>query len=175
MRALTLAFVLCGGGTFFLVGCGGNGTETTGTTPVATDPSPGEMEGAHNHPSVGPHQGTLVELGNEEFHAEITHDATSVTVYILDSTAKQSVPVDSSEVTINVLHDGAPEQFKLPANPEAADPNGKSSRFVLADTELASHLDDESASPKLSVTIDGTAYRGEIKHAHDHDGHEHAH
>ena len=73
---------------------------------------------------------------------------------------------------INVVHDGKPEQFKLAAAPEESDPSGKSSRFVANDPELASHLDDEAAAPKLSITINGKSYRGTITHEHDHD---HAH
>ncbi len=129
----------------------------------------------HAHPSEGPHHGTLVELGSEEFHAEVVHDANSVTIYILNSSASKAVPIDAKALTINLLHDGAPEQYTLAANPDTGDTNGMASRFVLADAELAEHLDDESAMPKLMVTINGTPYVGEIKHDHDHDhsGHDH--
>lgn len=130
-------------------------------------PPPATVE-IHEHPSEGPHHGSLIELGKEEFHAELVHDDKSVTIYVLDNAAKNSVPVDSSEVVINVLHDGKPEQFKLAAAPEESDPSGKSSRFVANDPELASHLDDEAAAPKLSITINGKSYRGTITHDHDH-------
>ena len=49
----------------------------------------------HAHPSEGPHHGTLVELGNEEFHAEVVHDDKSVTVYVLDAGATKAVPIDA--------------------------------------------------------------------------------
>ncbi|MEZ6075348.1 MAG: hypothetical protein R3C56_06665 [Pirellulaceae bacterium] len=131
-------------------------------------------EHVHAHPTEGPHHGTLVELGSEEYHIEVTHDANSVTIYVLDSSAEQAVPIDSNEVTINVVHDGKPAQFRLAANPDARDPAGKSSRFTLADAELVGHLDEESAALKLSLMINGTPYGGEIKHDHDHD-HDHDH
>jgi len=129
-------------------------------------PSPATV---HAHPSEGPHHGTLIELGNEEFHAELVHDEKSVTVYVLDSSAKTSVPIDTSEIVINLMHDGKPEQFKLAAAPEEQDPKGKSSRFVANDRELASHVDDEAAAPKLSIVINGKSYRGTIAHEHSHD------
>jgi flavin reductase (DIM6/NTAB) family NADH-FMN oxidoreductase RutF len=110
----------------------------------------------------------VIELGKEEFHAELVHDDKLVTIYVLDSAAKNSVPVDVSEVVINILHDGKPEQFKLAAAPQESDPSGKSSRFVANDPELASHLDDEAAAPKLAITISGKSYRGTITHEHDH-------
>ncbi len=162
-------------------GCGDKTADSTtdtnlsaSNTEVTMDGPPPATADVHNHPSEGPHHGTLVELGNEEFHAEVIHDDKSVTVYILDSSAKKAVPIDASDLTINLLHDGTPEQFKLAASPDASDPAGKSSRFTLADAELVGHIDDDTSAPKLSVTINGTPYRGEIHHDHDHDhGHDH--
>ena len=128
----------------------------------------------HAHPEEGPHHGALVELGTEEYHAEVVHTTDSVTVYILDSHAKAAVPVDAPELVINVVHDGKPEQFKLAAAPEAGDGEGKTSRFTITDAELAAHIDDHDAHPKLSITIGGKPYRGDVPHDHDHD-HPHAH
>lgn len=159
------------------IGCGPKAT-TTENAPISSgdailmDDLPPATVDVHAHPSDGPHHGTLVELGNEEFHAEVVHDAQSVTVYVLDAGATKAVPVDAKELTINLMHDGTPEQFKLAASPDAGDPSGKSSRFTLSDAELVGHIDDESAAPKLMLTINGTPYRGEIKH--DHDGHDHS-
>ncbi len=133
-------------------------------------------EDHHDHPSEGPHHGTLIELGKEEYHAELVHDASVVTIYILDSAASKAVPIDASEVTINLVHDGKPEQFSLPASADAGDPAGQSSRFVLENAELAGHLDEKSAAPRLNVSISGTAYRGTITHSHDaHSDHDHDH
>jgi len=57
----------------------------------------------HAHPGEGPHHGDLVELGNEEYHAEVVHgEGGSVSVYILDSAAKSAVPIDATELTINI-------------------------------------------------------------------------
>ena len=78
----------------WLAGCSDSGT---GASPVVTDgPPEAESHAEHAHPSEGPHQGDLVELGNEEFHAEVVHgEGGSVSVYILDSGAKAAVPVDA--------------------------------------------------------------------------------
>lgn len=154
------------------VGCNkGDSTAQSSNEPEASismDMPPPPTVEIHEHPSEGPHHGSLIELGKEEFHAELVHDDKSVTIYVLDSVAKNPVPVDVSEVVINVLHDGKPEQFKLAAAPQESDPSGKSSRFVANDPELASHLDDEAAAPKLAITISGKSYRGTITHEHDH-------
>ncbi|HQZ69109.1 MAG TPA: hypothetical protein PLY87_28675, partial [Planctomycetaceae bacterium] len=86
-----------------MVGCNDGDTGST-TTISEAPPAMDSHEGHdHAHPSEGPHHGDLVELGNEEFHAEVVHgEAGSVTVYILDSAAKVAVPIDATELTINV-------------------------------------------------------------------------
>lgn len=170
-KKLYLSLVL--GTLQILSGCNGK-SENSETGAVSMDAPPPATVDAHAHPSEGPHHGALVELGNEEFHAEIVHTNDTVTIYILDSSASNAVPIDAQDVTINVVHENQPEQFKLTASPEASDGSGKSSRFALQDSELVQHLDSPSATPKLMITINGTPYRGEVHHDHDHAGHDHA-
>ena len=162
---------LCFPALLILAGCGGDPAATdTGTVDT---PPPGTVDTGHAHPTEGPHHGDLVELGNEEYHAEIVHDEESVTVYILDGHVEDSVPIEATEITINLKHDGQPEQFTLAATPDEGDPEGKSSRFVSDDAELAGHLDEEGSDPQLSLTIDGTPFTGKIEHSHDDHGHSH--
>ena len=167
----------------WLAGCSESGsvpTSGTGAPPGVTEGPP--EAGAHDehaHPSEGPHHGDLVELGNEDFHAEVVHgEGGSVSIYILDSAAKAAVPIDATELTINITHDGNAEQFKLLAERDASDPEGKSSHFTLKDEELAKDLDDHDAAAKLVVMIDGKSFSGKIEHDHDadhkhDDGHKH--
>lgn len=131
----------------------------------------------HEHPSHGPNGGDLIELGEEDYHAEFVHgDDDSITIYVLGSDAKTSVPIEAAEMTINVSHDGTPEQFKLAASPAEGDPEGKSSRFVSSDGELSEHLHEEGAHAKLVVDIAGTQFTGAIAHEHDAEhGHAHEH
>ena len=181
MKSLSSIFAL--GLTALAVGFNGcakesatSGPETSSTT--ATDNGHDDHDGhedhaghaGHSHPSEGPHDGDLIELGNEEYHAELLHDedAGTVTIYILDGGATKQVPIDASEITINAKHDGRPEQFSLAASPDESDPQGQSSRFVSNDKELAEHLDEEGADPRLVLTINGKSYRGDISHDHDH-------
>lgn len=163
-----------------LAGCAGEGTndpESTGPVTAGPPDTMGAVDdhAGHAHPTEGPHHGDLIELGNEEYHAEILHDeaAGTVTIYVLNGTATEQVPIDATEVTINVKHEGKPEQFKLSASPDENDPQGKSSRFVSSDGELAQHLDEEGAEPRLVLTINGKSYRGVITHDHGHEGHDH--
>lgn len=165
---LTLSFALTA---LIVAGCSSDsssGPETAG--PPNTIDSHDDHAG-HAHPTEGPHHGDLIELGNEEYHAEVLHDedAGTVTIYVLNGAATEQVAIDATEVTINAKHNGKPEQFTLAASPEANDPQGKSSRFVSNDEELAHHLDEEGAEPRLVLTINGKSYRGTISHDHGHD------
>lgn len=145
---------------------------------------PTEATGSHDdhdhagdtHPTEGPHHGSLVELGNEEYHAELLHDedAGTVTIYLLNAAATEPVPIDSAtDVRINAKHGGRPEQFTLVASPDANDPPGTSSRFISSDEKLARNLDEEEAEPRLVLTINGKSYRGALSHDHDHEEHDH--
>lgn len=141
--------------------------------PVTMDSAPPELPHAHSHAEHGPNGGELIEIGEEEYHAELVHDATSVTIYLLDASAKSAVPIEATELTINLLHEGKPEQFKLAAQAQSSDPSGKFSKFASTDAELASHVDDPAAAAKLSLTIAGKPYRADLAHSHDHAGHDH--
>lgn len=143
-------------------GCGSKASKTS--TPAA-----GAAAEDHGHASQGPHGGSLIELGNEEYHAELVHDdkAGSVTVYILDSAAKASVPIEAADVTINLKHEGRGEQFKLAASANPGDAAGKSSRFASTEAELVEDLDREGAEAELVVTINGKQFRGALAHEHE--------
>ena len=165
-----------------VTGCQESGPSAGGSAPVSemppatVDDHAGHDHGDHAHPSEGPHHGDLVELGNEEYHAEVVHndDAGTVEIYILDGSATKQVAIEATELTINITHDGKPEQFTLTAKPDERDEAGKSSRFFSDDKELAAHLDEEESQPKLVVKIDGKSFRGEISHSHGHADHDHA-
>ena len=129
----------------------------------------------HAHPSEGPHHGHLIELGKEEYHAELTHDEATktVTVYVLDGkTAKVAVPIEEQEITLNLAVDGKPSQFKLAAAPQEGDPEGQSSRYSLSDEALLEALESPKAAGRLTITIKGKPYSGKVEHA-EHDEHEH--
>ena len=163
MRQFTLLshLLLAGVVTVGLTGCGGSATKTD-------DHDVSEEGHDHAHPSEGPHHGTLIELGNEEYHAELVHDieAGTVTIYLLDASGKEPVAIEAEELTINVKAGDEAAQFKLPAA-DAAD--GKASKFTSSETDLAEALDEDGAETTLVVTIAGKQYRGKAEHDHDHD------
>lgn len=174
----SLSLLFCAILVLGVAGCGGDSTDKAASSSGAeTSAPPATVEAGHDHPSEGPHGGSLIELGNEEYHAELVHDeqAKTVTIYILDSAAKMSVPIDATDVAINLKHEGRGEQFKLAASADQNDTQGKSSRFLSSEVELAEDLDREGAEAELVVTIDGKPYRGALEHEHGHGEDEHGH
>ncbi len=184
MNRNQMAFWLCSLSLALFLGCDNSGGSDADSAKENTAASAEHHEGdghdhghgGHEHPSHGPHDGDLVELGKEEYHAEVVHDhdAGSVTIYILDSAASKTVAIEAKEIVVNLKHDGKGEQFKLSASPDAADAGG-SSKFVSTDKEFAEELDHNHGDATLVVTIQGKQYRGKISHDHDHEGHDHDH
>lgn len=176
----TIALMTALGLAGFMVGCGDAKTDSKTASKTTTSKTISGMPPGtpHGHPSEGPHDGHLIELGDEEYHAEVTHpeddkDAKLITIYVLDSSAKKAVPIEATEVMINVKHDGKPEQFKLTASPdaEAGDADGKSSRFVSTDEELVHHFSEPFIHGTLVLKISGKSFRGEIDIHHDGSAH----
>lgn len=137
-RSILLALPLA-----FLVGCG-----TTPTTP------PTEKV-AHNHPTLGPHGGPLVEWGEEEFHLEVVIDRPTgtATVYVLDEEAKTEMPVTAKTLTMSV--NGEPPTV-VTLNPV---PNS-SSRFT--GTHDLFKKDDKRAG-SVSGEHNGKKYSGNFR------------
>ena len=152
-----------------------------------------QQAGEHAHAGVGPHGGELIELGTEQYHAELVHPEhgeehgedhgdEAVTIYLLDAAAKQPVAIGAADVKLNMRTRGRGEQFTLTTAPEAADAAGTSSRFTSSEPKLLDLFHEEEIEGELVVMIAGMQYRGYIAHhhhegedRHDHDGHGHPH
>ena len=164
------------------VGCGSNSRtdDPAVATALPVKASVVPENHAHNdhaHPTTGPHGGDLVDLGAGEYHAEFVHDKSSesITVYILDGAAIDAVAVAATEITLNLSHGARNEQFTLKASPDTNDPSGHSSRFVAAVKGLIGKLHAADAMARLVATIDGRSYRGELRHRHGGQDHDHTH
>ena len=143
--------------------------------PESTAKTPAAEEG-HDHDHAAPHGGDVIELGEEEYHAELVHGKapSTVTIYFYDGELAKVVPLEIEHLDLNMVVDGKPQQFQLPAAPQEGDSAGKSSRFELVDAKLAELLGGD-AEGRFNVKIDGKSFVGQIDH-HDHDhDHEHGH
>lgn len=137
--------------------------------PSATD------EHEHHH---GPNAGELIELGDEEYHAELlqTPEGEVVTVFVLDKEAKNAVPTATDAVLIRMTLTDAPVEFRLTPNPKEGEPAGSSSRFESKEKELRDALAHPTAKRELEVKIGDKTYKGDFVyyephgHGHDHEG-----
>jgi hypothetical protein len=139
----------------------------------------------HAHADEGPHGGHIIELGVEDYHAELPPDdaANKVGIYLLGSDAKTAKPIaTTSPVIINVAVKGEPTQHLLNAVPQAGEPEGQSSYFETVSEPLTIIVagkspDAAKTQARLSLTIEDKPFTGLIEtdpHEHDHD-HGHAH
>jgi hypothetical protein len=127
----------------------------------------------HGHAEKGPHGGSLVELGDEEYHAEVVvdADADSLLVYLLGKDAKTAVPVAAPEVSV-ALAGKDPVTLKASAQPD--DGEGKASKFTIVDRDFVHKIMDEGVMHgDLRITIEDKPYRGEIDYHLDGSAHEH--
>lgn len=153
-------------------GCGG----TTDYKPVQevkkSNPLPD-----HDHGEKGPHGGGIVELGKEEYHAEILidHDAHAIIVYVLGKDAKTAEPIAATEITVTPAGKDA---LTLKAAPQPGDPEGKASKFVFVSDEVVHELLEAGfVHGELKITIGDKPYTGDIDYHmpgsehkdHDHD------
>lgn len=152
-----------------LAGCGGGSSGPEKATSASQ--APDTHDHAHDHAHHGPHHGHLMEIGEEEYHAEWTHDETGrVTFYILDAQAKSEVPIEAPEIRIEVkIGDNPPVTYTLPAvQPQ----EGKSAVFETTNKELLGVLEtlkSPGVVATLHVTIAGKTFAQRIVE------HEHAH
>jgi hypothetical protein len=116
----------------------------------------------HPHPDKGPHGGALAEWGDDEFHVEYVFDRSKkqATFYILDGeTAAKATPIDAETVTLMLTHTKPPVEISAKADPEATDPKGKSSRFVVVNDALG---EKNAFKGEINGKVAGKPYVGEF-------------
>ncbi len=169
MRRFTL-LVLVSSGLFITgLGCSGGKSDYQKTTDLKKAPAVHE----HSHSDKGPHGGSIVELGEEEYHAEVVldHDAHALRVYVLGKDAKTATATAAKEVT---LTPNGKDALTLKAAPQKGDAEGKSSLFELIDDDVVhSILDAKAIHAKLQVTIGDKPFTGEVDYHLDGIHHEH--
>ncbi len=181
LTKLCLAALLAVGLTAWSSGCAGKPTPAGNGDEHAHeheghDHGEGEKghEG-HDHAHVhGPHDGHIIEIGDEEYHAEWTHDESGkVTVYILDATMKKEVPIAADAITIDTAVGGKTNSFQLAAVDPSEGDMPKASKFEIVDKGLLGVLESlsEGVTATLKLTINDKPYEAKI--VHDDHGHKH--
>lgn len=175
MVRISLAACLAIACTLSASGCNSKQDYKTVDAVKQASPLPDHDHG-HGHSTKGPHGGGIVELGEEEYHAEVVvdHDSESLIVYVLGKDAKTAEPVAATEITI--AREGK-DALTLKATPEASDGEGKASKFAIVDHDLVHAVMDEGfMHGDLRITIADKPYIGHIDYHLDgssHEGHDH--
>lgn len=170
MRRFSLVAMLMMGLLGGAVGCGGGASDYKKADDLKKAPA---LHDEHGHGEKGPHGGSLVELGADEFHAEVVldHDAHTLRVFVLGKDAKTAVPTAATEITVAAEGKGA---VTLKAAPQEADGEGKASRFELIDEKLVHDiLDAKFLHGEVRITIGDKPYSGHIDMHLDGVHHEH--
>ncbi len=116
----------------------------------------------HEHGAAGPHGGAIVELGDEEYHAEVVVDGKTHTlqVYLLGPDAKTSAAVGAQEAAVTTEDN---QTLTLKAVPQAGDAKDKASKFELADEGAVDALLKAGfLHGSLQLEINGKPFRGDI-------------
>jgi len=133
-----------------------------GKTDTPKGNAPAAPAAAHEEHKA-PHGGALLELGEEEAHLELIHDAKagSLTVYVygksLDAPAAVEMPV------IQVVGKSGAEELKSTAVSPKAD--GTSAQWTVTDPRLAT----DPLDGRIRVKVDGKSHQSALEPAgHDH-------
>ncbi len=146
----------------------------TTTTPTKGGEEHGHGEEGHVHPAHGPHGGHLIEIGEEEYHAEWTHaDDGTVTIYVLDKEAKNEVPIAAEDITIETKIGEKATEFKLIAVNRSEGDMPKTAKFELVDKNLLGVLETLSKGVTATLKLDINNKPFEAAITHDDHGHKH--
>ena len=129
-------------------------------------------EHAHVH---GPNGGHIVELGEEEFHAEVAMDKDrKLTIYLLDGEVKNAKPVANGTLQIATKVDGKEVVLDLVAAPLDTEKDGQCSRFELsADKVPGAVMDIEGLTGDLTLKFGEKSLKTSLTEEHAHEGHVH--
>ena len=140
-------------------------------------------EHTHDHATVGPHGGHLVELAEpgkeikEEYHVEWDHEENgAITVWILDGTAKKTVPIAADSVFIEVKSGEMTEAYELAAVDRTSGENASAFKFEVMSKALLGKLETvgKTVSATIRVDVNGKPYEGKFEKDEDgHAGHKH--
>lgn len=148
------------------LGCGGgnsNEYKPAAQLPVAPD----EAHHGHEH-AHGPHGGYLIELGQEEYHAELVVDAKThtLTIYLLGSDGKSAAGKAADQVTIAL---GGETSLTFQPVEGAAD------TYRFTDAKAVDELvDDGFLHGTLTVNMGEKNYTAELDIHFEEEGHDHA-
>ncbi len=130
-----------------------------------------DAHAGHDHAALGPNEGHVVVLGDEEYHLEWLHDddAGKVTAILLDDEIKEEVTTTAEVVTVEVtIGDAEPLKYDLLAVNRSDEEPPRASRFELTEPALITALKiGEGVKVVLHVQVDDQTYSVPVEHEAD--------
>ena len=144
-----------------------------GPPPVPGNTTQLEEEHDHDHGALGPHGGHVLVLGDEQYHAEWTHEDKSgdIVIYLLDQEIQEDVTTTAELITITTTIRDESQTYELAADNQNEEDPPRASRFKATNPNLLTALKQAGSGVKaqMQVIIDGSFFRGTFeKHEHDH-------
>lgn len=129
----------------------------------------GGHDHAHDH-AHGPHGGEIIEIGDEEYHAEYLKNDGTVTIYVLDASLKNEVPIAAEEIAIETKIGDRTDTFVLSAVDRSEGDEPKTAKFELVDKQLTGVLGSlgEGVTATLKLEINGKPYEAKIEKVDHH-------
>jgi len=137
-----------------------------------------QQEHDHNHAShehghgKGPNGGHLLELGDEEYHAEFVFDPETkkTTLHITGKDYHVPHPINAEEVFLELKVGDGLAEVPFMAVPLEGEKDGRSSRFELPGDQLPEGISsEEDFNGMVHVAIGDKAYSAKITHQPDTD------
>ena len=156
-----------------VMGCGSGGGDFKPASELPQTAHDDHAHHGHSHggSSEGPHHGSLIELGDEEFHGEIVVDSKSHTLklYLLGPDAKTDATTAATEATLTL--EGGPTLTLKPAEGQA---EGMVSVFTVSDEKAVHEIAEaEFIHGELAIQIGDKKYTAHVD-AHFHADHDQA-
>lgn len=148
-----------------IVGCN-DSSDTSSQQPT----TPADPHAGHDHSSLGPHGGHVLELGEEDYHAEwrFNDNNGKVTVYLLDAEAKKAVTTTATTISIQITFNDTTNDYELSAIKQSDEDPPTTSEFESFDPqpqmiELLKAV-GHGVDATLKVVIGDKEYSGAFGH-----------
>ncbi len=125
-----------------------------------SDPGPVPASGSSHHQHLPPHGGTVVELGTDQHHLELLHEAGSevITAYVLDGEMEKFIRISQPQFQIRVTRPSlGPLDFHAVESAATGERVGDTSEFAASAPWLKTNAVFDGVLSEIKIA--GQAYR----------------
>lgn len=150
-----------------LASCGGGGKQADAKKVARTEAPAAktESEKGHGHEAEGTATCRTIDIGTHEFLGDLDFDpaAGSVVLTVNGHDSGKPHPHAKAKATLNVVLEKGTAQIEMTAEPQAGEPEGKTSRYKATDPALKGL---KALKGRVNLTIDGKSYICDLEGGH---------